>query len=107
MHTLIALQRADGHWELSKPFATAIGRDLRLLESAHAGVNLSPEAKAAWATALALIWLDAQASASRDEWRLLADKAAKWLAGVSTAPPGGGTWLESAGRFLKALPSSV
>ena len=107
MHALIALQRADGHWELSKPFATAIGRDLRLLESAHPGVNLSPQAKAAWATALALMWLDAQASASRDEWRLLADKAGKWLAGVSALPPGGGTWLESAERFLKALPSSV
>ncbi len=107
LHALVALQRADGFWELSKEFATAIGRDLRLLESALTGTKHSSAMKAAWATALALTWLDAHASTSREEWQLLAAKAREWLAGVSDVPPHGGTWLDAAEKFLKTAPSSV
>jgi len=107
MHALIALQRADGFWDLSKEFAAAIGHDLQLLESALTGASRTPVTKAAWATALALTWLEAHASASRDEWSLLAAKAREWLADVSAVPFNGGTWLEAAEKFLKALPSSV
>jgi Ca-activated chloride channel family protein len=106
-HALIALQRADGRWELSKQFASALGRDLQQLETGLGAAGQSPSAKAAWATALALTWLETTASDSRDEWRLLAEKAREWLAAVPAVPPGGGTWLQSAERFLKALPSTV
>ena len=107
VQSLIALQRADGSWELSKQFAAALGRDLRQLESPLGNGKESASVRVAWATALALMWLEANASASRDEWRLLAEKTREWLAGVSAVPPAGGTWLQAAEKFFKALPSAV
>jgi hypothetical protein len=107
MHALVALQRADGSWELSKELAEAMGLELSLLESAPAGEKRSTQGRAAWATALALAWLDANAATSRAEWRLLAVKARAWLDGVPAPHPGGESWLESAAKFLKTLPSSV
>lgn len=107
MHALVALQRADGSWELSKELAEAMGLELSLLESALTGEQRSTEKRAAWATALALAWLDTNASTSRAEWRLLAVKARAWLDGVPARHPGGESWLESAAKFLKTLPSSV
>jgi Ca-activated chloride channel family protein len=106
LHALIALQRADGSWELSKQFAAVINCDLRQLESHLGSAVQSASVKAAWATALALIWLESHASSSRDEWRLLAEKARERLAAVSAVPPEAGTWLQSAEKFLKALPST-
>jgi hypothetical protein len=90
---LVALQRADGSWDLDKDLARILGLSLSRLELALAGaVGDTAEARRAWATALAIRFLTIHASSNRGEWELLADKAARWLAGVKAAPAGG-TWM--------------
>ncbi len=103
MRTLIMLQAADGSWELTRPLATIVGHDLADLESAIDGAS-GPRKKVtrAWATALALAWLERHAMAVEDEWRLLGAKARTWLADVAVVPAGGGTWMDAASRFLGA-----
>jgi Ca-activated chloride channel family protein len=94
---LVALQRADGSWNLDKALADVFGRDLGDLVAAIAGSTGDPdEARRAWATALALKFLEEQASANHGEWALLADKAVRWLATVSAVPPGGTSWSDLA-----------
>ncbi|HET9664703.1 MAG TPA: hypothetical protein VFP00_10810 [Burkholderiales bacterium] len=106
MHALVALQRADGSWELTPDLAAAIGYERRQLESALTGATGDPvEARAAWATALALSWLEAHAGDAQDQWRRLADKARAWLTRVSAAAPAGATWLDAAGEFLRSAPA--
>jgi hypothetical protein len=99
---LVALQAADGSWTLSASFADVIGRDLRDIETAIAGVPIDMEhCRRAWATALALAWLQLNAAARREEWQFLARKARQWLDGVAEAPPQGETtWMQAAERFL-------
>ena len=101
MHALIALQRADGSWELSNALARAIGRELGPLETVLSGMAGDPTVvRAAWATTLALAWLELHAADSKDEWRLLADKARKWLAGVMEARAAGRSFVQLARRFV-------
>ena len=101
MVTLIALQRADGSWDLTPEFARAIGHDLAQLESALAGsTGNRDETRKAWATALALAWLDEHAPSTEGEWRMLAEKARKWLSGVTSRPTDGGSWADAAARLL-------
>jgi len=59
-------------------------------------------ARQAWATALALAWLEARASADRDEWALLADKARDWLRrkGGAGEPD---AWMREAQEFVRSL----
>ena len=99
---LVALQAADGYWTLSPPLADIIGRRLEDIEAAIAGTPGEMEhARRAWATALALAWLQLNASDRRDEWQFLARKARKWLDGVAAAPPRGETtWMKAAERLL-------
>jgi hypothetical protein len=56
----------------------------------------------AWATALAVAWLELHARDVRDEWRMLAEKALKWIDNTHAVPPGGGTWVDVARAFLKS-----
>ena len=101
MVTLIALQRADGSWDLTPEFARAIGHDLGQLESALAGsTGNRDETRKAWATALALAWLDEHAPSTEGEWRMLAEKARKWLSGVTSRPTDGDSWADAAARLL-------
>jgi Ca-activated chloride channel family protein len=103
MVALIALQRADGSWDLTPEFARAIGHDLAQLESALTGsTGNRDETRKAWATALALAWLDEHALATEGEWRMLAEKARKWLSGVTSRPTDGGSWADAAARLLTA-----
>ena len=103
MVALVALQRADGSWDLTPEFAGAIGHDLAQLESALAGATGNRnETRRAWATALALAWLDEHARAAEGEWRLLAEKARRWLGGVTSRPADGGGWAEAGARLLTA-----
>jgi hypothetical protein len=51
----------------------------------------------AFATALALTWLEAACGDSRDEWSALAAKAQDWL---DRTPQGAGFWREAAARPL-------
>ena len=101
MHALIALQRADGSWELTRELADAIGRELTELEAALRGTT-NEEVRKAWATSLAIVWLEARAAQARNEWRLLAAKARRWLDGVQAQPPAGGRWIDAAEALLEA-----
>ena len=78
MHALVALQRADGSWDLTRELADALERDLAELEAALRGAT-EKEIRRAWATALAIVWLETRAPQAREEWRLLAAKASEWL----------------------------
>jgi Vault protein inter-alpha-trypsin domain/von Willebrand factor type A domain len=103
MVALVALQRADGSWDLTPEFAGAIGHDMAQLESALSGATGDRvETRRAWATALALAWLDEHARAAEGEWRLLAEKARRWLGGVTSRPADGGSWAEAGARLLTA-----
>jgi Ca-activated chloride channel family protein len=100
---LIALQRADGSWDLTADLARAIGRELADLESALDGASGGrDEIRKAWATALALAWLEEHAQDTEDEWRMLAAKARRWLDRVVARPPHGGSWTDASGRLLAA-----
>jgi Ca-activated chloride channel family protein len=98
---LVALQSADGSWELDERLASILGFPLSELEAALAGADGKPaHARRAWATALALMWLKKHASAWEDEWRPLANKARKWIDDVEATAPGGWTWIDKARTFL-------
>ena len=94
---LVALQRADGSWDLIPELADVLGLPFEVLLQQLADVSGDPhEARRAFATALALAFLVKKASRSASEWKLLAAKATRWLAGVKAVPAGGKTWTELA-----------
>ena len=98
---LVALQRADGSWDLDEAFAQVLGVALSDLVARISGVRGdTAEARRAWATALALAFLERDESSNRDEWALLATKARRWLSGVTVAPPDGRTWSDLAAAAL-------
>ena len=100
---LVSLQRADGSWELSPELARAIGLDLAELEAALAdATGNADEARTAWATALALAWLEEHARDAEGEWRLLAEKARAWLTGVTARPAPGVSWANAGARLMTA-----
>ena len=99
IHALVALQRADGSWDLTRELAEAIGCKLAELEAALRGAT-GDEARRAWATALAITWLEVRAPQSRSEWRLLVSKARNWLDHVRAQPPAGDSWLDTAAVLL-------
>jgi hypothetical protein len=89
----VALQRADGSWDLTDDVARALGQKLSRVRKALRGAEGdSAEAERALATALALEWLERKAADARDEWTLLAAKAERWLESVKARPAGGGEW---------------
>ncbi|MBA2355964.1 MAG: VWA domain-containing protein [Acidobacteria bacterium] len=96
LDSLVALQAADGAWQLTRDFAAAIAQDLRVLEASLP--DAPGDRQRAWATALALVWLELFAPASQQEWQLLADKAHEWLA--QQPPPAGAAWLVLARQRL-------
>jgi len=94
---LVALQRADGSWDLTQELADVLGLPFEVLLQQLADVSGDlHEARRAFATALALAFLVKKASSSASEWKLLAAKATRWLAGVKAVPAGGRTWTELA-----------
>jgi hypothetical protein len=107
MQALVLLQRADGSWDLTQEFADAISQPLRALEAALNGTaGPRVEIKRAWATALAIAWLQGHASDVEDEWRMLCAKAQRWLEGVGVSA-GATEWTERAARFLRGLAAPV
>jgi hypothetical protein len=106
MHRLVALQRADGSWDLTDAFAAAIGVSLLKLEEGLAGtIGSRAEVRRAWATAIALVWLGQHAGHVQSEWQLLGAKSEKYLAGVTATAPQGAPWLEAATAFLAEMRS--
>ncbi len=87
---LIALQGADGSWASPEAVARALGLGLAGLRQAQPAAPEPGADDRAWATAIALAWLSARAGSRQAEWRLLAAKAERWLAGA-VAP---GPWRE-------------
>jgi Ca-activated chloride channel family protein len=101
MVVLIALQRADGSWDLSADVAVAVSYELASLESLLSGATGNDaDIRRAWATALALAWLDDHAGEFAEEWTMAADKARRWLDGVIARPAGGGSWSSAAARLM-------
>jgi hypothetical protein len=102
MLRLTSLQRADGTWMLDRGLYAAIGvkpRDAaRRLADLTAGIGDAERADAerAWATALALAWFETTATALGDEWRLLADKAERWLDAARIGALSASDWREAA-----------
>jgi Ca-activated chloride channel family protein len=102
LQRLIALQHADGSWGLTPAFAAAIGRTLADLDKALSGVAASTSAtRQAWATALGVAWLERNTADAAAEWRLLADKARRWLDGLGVVPTRGRSWLDAARTELR------
>jgi hypothetical protein len=104
MHAVVVLQQADGSWDLTPDLARAIDHDLAELESALPRTSGDGnQARRAWATAVALAWLDDHARDAYDEWRLLAAKARSWLTTVKAQPVDGAAWAEAAMKFLATV----
>ncbi|HEY7698438.1 MAG TPA: VIT and VWA domain-containing protein [Vicinamibacteria bacterium] len=100
---LVVLQRADGSWDLDENLARILGMRLGKLRKKLEGATGDPgEAARAWATALALAWLESRAADSRDEWELLADKAKARLSRCGAGLAGGEDWLAAARGVVTA-----
>ena len=77
---LVTLQRADRSWELDQSLADVLGVSLSDLVAATSGAaGDTEEVRRAWATALALVFLENGVASDRAEWDLLAAKARRWL----------------------------
>ncbi|KAM9733623.1 von Willebrand factor A domain-containing protein 5A-like isoform 3-T3 [Menidia menidia] len=72
---LVSLQKASGCWLLDAALASALGKTRQEVEKAKP----APINKEVWATILALIWLHGFKMDAKEEWELLAAKAASWL----------------------------
>jgi Ca-activated chloride channel family protein len=102
MHALVALQHADGHWELTTELATLLGRELSEIAAALTdGAGDRSDRQRAWATALAIAWLELNAGDAEEEWRLLRRKAQNWIDGTRAVAPGGVAWVTAARRFVR------
>uniref|UniRef100_A0A3B5LSS1 Uncharacterized protein n=1 Tax=Xiphophorus couchianus TaxID=32473 RepID=A0A3B5LSS1_9TELE len=68
---LVSLQNASGSWMLHEALAAVLGKTKEEVEKAK------PEL--VWASILALIWLHGFKMNAKEEWELLAMKAASWI----------------------------
>jgi Ca-activated chloride channel family protein len=108
LQRLIALQHADGSWGLTPAFAAAIGRPLAGLDEAlNRLASSTTTTRQAWATALAMAWLERNAEGAAAEWRLLALKARRWLDGLDAAFHDARLWLDAARAELGQASSSA
>ncbi len=74
------MQRADGSWEFSDELAAVIGRPIAALLGTLMDFGVGSQgSRDAWATAVALAWLDRYGNHMRDEWELIARKGHQWL----------------------------
>uniref|UniRef100_A0AAQ6AGZ5 VIT domain-containing protein n=1 Tax=Amphiprion ocellaris TaxID=80972 RepID=A0AAQ6AGZ5_AMPOC len=72
---LVSLQKASGCWILDPDLAAALGKTSEEVEKSKPAMVTSE----VWATILALIWLHGFKMDAKEEWELLAMKAASWL----------------------------
>jgi Ca-activated chloride channel family protein len=92
---LIALQKADGSWDLSDQLLKLVGLELAACSTVlRAASGNDVDVRRALGTTLALAWLERHASAERDEWSLLARKADAWLAACAARAANGAEWRQ-------------
>ncbi|KAF6736131.1 von Willebrand factor A domain-containing protein 5A [Oryzias melastigma] len=72
---LVSLQKASGCWMLDAALASVLGKTSEEVEKSKPE-KVSSEV---WATILALTWLHGFKMDAKDEWELLAVKAASWV----------------------------
>jgi hypothetical protein len=102
---LVQLQRADGSWARDGALEKLVGIDGRAFDTAldalvtTLGLQRSESLARAFATALAIEWLETRAARLRDEWRLVAEKGATALRSLA---PGGAAeaWLTAARELM-------
>uniref|UniRef100_A0A3B3BEG4 Uncharacterized protein n=1 Tax=Oryzias melastigma TaxID=30732 RepID=A0A3B3BEG4_ORYME len=70
---LLQLQKASGCWLLDEGLPSVLGKTSEEVEESK------PVSSEVWATILALIWLHGFKMDAKDEWELLAVKAASWV----------------------------
>ncbi len=100
---LVALQRADGAWELTDEFAAAVGSTLRDLERVLSAEGESGAgSREAWATSVALAWLERHGQSMKVEWRLIAAKGERWLDGFYHSTSGR-SYRDRAARWAASL----
>ena len=98
---LVLLQAADGSWDLSDELADLLGCALSTLEAAlHGAAADGATIRRAWATALALAFLELRVANAEDEWALLAGKARAWLGQCGAVSPTGEPWIVLAKLIL-------
>ena len=94
---IVRLQHADGSWDLTEELAAILDVELRQLEQAITGASGENHlVRKAWATGLALAWLEARATGSKEEWQLLSRKAERWLQQCPARLAGNRDWGELA-----------
>lgn len=76
---IVALQHADGSWELTTAFAAALSVKEKTLLRGAAQVRGTADDLRVWATLVALAWLARHADDARGEWAMLAQKSERWL----------------------------
>uniref|UniRef100_A0A1A7WB63 von Willebrand factor A domain containing 5A n=1 Tax=Iconisemion striatum TaxID=60296 RepID=A0A1A7WB63_9TELE len=72
---LVSLQKASGCWLLDADLADVLGKTSEEVEKSKP----APVNKEVYATILALIWLHGFKMDAKEEWELLAGKAASWI----------------------------
>ncbi|XP_076968716.1 von Willebrand factor A domain-containing protein 5A-like isoform X1 [Tamandua tetradactyla] len=73
---LIALQKADGSWDLNEGLAVVLGMSV---EDLLAALPFKDYDSSSWATILAVLWLNANGQDLKCEWELLENKAVNWI----------------------------
>jgi hypothetical protein len=99
---LIALQKADGSWDLSDQLLKLVGLELAACSTVlRAASGNDVDVRRALGTTLALAWLERHASADRDEWSLLARKADAWLAACAARAANGADWRQVGASLVR------
>ncbi|XP_068108717.1 von Willebrand factor A domain-containing protein 5A-like isoform X2 [Hyperolius riggenbachi] len=97
MVKLVALQNADGSWNLTPELSAILGTseaDLKA-QNPDQGMDIS-----VWATVLAVIWLHHNCQDQKEEWELLEGKAISWA--KSKAGSSLGSFVKAANGLLKS-----
>jgi len=84
---VVRLQQADGSWKLNGELARALGVKLEKLRKIAETVGKGATWHDVVATLAALRYLQRRAAEFEGEWRLLAEKAERWVTSALGAPP--------------------
>ncbi|XP_072269680.1 von Willebrand factor A domain-containing protein 5A-like isoform X2 [Pyxicephalus adspersus] len=94
---LIALQNADGSWNLTPEFSDVLGISESDIKTQNPEQNIEVSV---WVTVLAVIWLYTNSLDQREEWELLEGKAVSWV--KAKAGPSLGKFVRAGNELLKS-----